>query len=416
MKKIIFIFILNLLSLTTVFASEKIQFNDIDNHWAKEDILLLVKDSVVQGYSDNTFRPNNYVSVSEFLKMLVEMADFKLETLGERWPNWYIQTAIKNNLIENEYFDDYTQNITRYEVAQIIGKYINLEDVSKNKNTFTDLNSAEKEIVLKLVKLGVVNGYSDNTFKPNNFITRAEACKIIINSYDAKQELQKNRKSELISELTNIYTNENQDISNTYKIINNRIYIYDKGRYANLNGQTLNQEYIKDKVVIDVLKTLVGTDSYSELKYVPDKYIIDSLNLCYKKQKEDVYSGAFIFEIKFYENSYYDVASSLDDSKFMNDACLKIRTGKMWDKQFELEKEYSCSEKNLYKLKKAIGEILGENVEEEFVNYIVQKRIEAGKIPNSNIPKISEVKKIGKYTINTFCMNDKDIEIFIKRF
>lgn len=416
MKKILFMLVFHIILTSTTFAAQNISFSDINNHWAKGNILLLAKENVVNGYNDNTFRPNNYITVSEFLKMIVEMADYKLETVGERWPNWYIQTAIKNNLIKNNEFDDYSRNITRYEVAQIVGKYINLNDVLKNKNIFIDLSTEEKDIVLKLVKLGVVNGYSDNTFKPDNLITRAETCKIIINSYNAKQELQKNRNNELISELTNIYDEKNRDISNTYKIKNNRIYIYDDGRYANLNAQTLNQEYIEDKMVIGVLKELVGTDSYTELKYVPDKYIINSLNICYKNKRENISNCDYIFEIKFYENSYYDVSYSLDNSNFMNDACIKIRTGKMWDKQFELESMHSCSEKNLYKLKKAIGEILGENVEDEFIDYIVQKRIEAGSIENSDIPKIAEVKKIGKYTINTFCMNNKDIDIFIQKF
>ena len=58
------------------------------------------------------------------------------------------------------------------------------------------------------------------------------------------------------------------------------------------------------------------------------------------------------------------------------------------------------------------------NVEtsKSFIQYLIDKRIEANKIPESDNPKISEVKKIGKYTINTFCMNDSDLEFYIKKF
>ena len=416
MKYIFVIFLIIYIFASNVYANQGIAFEDIEQHWAKNEINLLMNESVIDGYGDNTFRPNDYITISEFLKVLIEMADYKLETIGDRWPNWYIETAIKNELIKNGDFENYSKNITRYEATKIISKYIDVSDISNSKNIFTDLKADEKETVLKLVNLGVINGYTDKTFKGECSITRAEACKVIINAYKTKQKLLEERKYNMISELTNLNNNEDDGISNTYNIKNNRIYIYDKGRYANLNGQTLNQEYIKDKVIIKVLESLIGEESYTELKFVPDKYIINSLNICYRSKKSDVTSGAYIFEIKFYENGYYDVASSKGIPEFMQNATIKIRTGKMWEKHFDFETESSCSERNLFELREAIGAILGNDVKNEFIEYIVEKRIQAGKIPNSDIPKISEVKKIGKYTINTFCMNDKDIEIFIQKF
>ncbi len=53
---------------------------------------------------------------------------------------------------------------------------------AKPKVTFSDMNQApwaEKE-VYALVEMGVINGYPDGTFKPNNQITRAEFSKIIV--------------------------------------------------------------------------------------------------------------------------------------------------------------------------------------------------------------------------------------------
>lgn len=402
-------------SYTTVLANDDIKFTDITNHWAKNEIDLLAKEAVIQGYEDGTFRPNNPVTVSEFLKMVVSMGDYKLETIGNRWPDWYIQTTIKNNLINEDEFENYNVYITRYEAAKILGKYIDLTEVSKARKSFKDLDRKEEEIILKLVRLNVVDGYTDNTFKSQNSITRAEACKIIINSYKAKQELLKTRNVELSSKVTNIKGDAKGEIRNTYEINNDRIYIYDSGRYANLNGQKLNQEYIDDKKVIRILKKLSSDESYTELKFVPDKYIINNLNICYGKSFSEVQNGGYIFEIRFYENAYYDVAASKDNSKFMKNACIKIKTGKMWDKQFEYETDISCNEKNLSKLKDVIGIVLSPNVEEEFIEYFKEKRIEACQKINSEEPKISEVKKIGKYTINTFCMRDNNLEFYIEK-
>ena len=313
-------------------------------------------------------------------------------------------------------FEEYSVPITRGEAVQIIANYINLENVQKATKKFKDLKNNEKEVVLKLVKLNIINGYSDNTFRSDNSITRAEACKIILKAYEAKQEVLESQTVELDNTVTNIKTlnDKSNDIRNTYEIKNNRIYIYDEGRYAKLNGQTLNQEYINDKTVIELLTNLADEESYIELKYIPDKYIINSLNIYYGNKDYIDNNTNFAFEIKYYENAYYDVSASKDIPQFMNDAFVKIRTGKMWNKNYELESDASCSNKNLSKLERAIGIILDDSVKKEFIEYFIEKRIEASKLPNTDEPKIAEVKKIGKYTINVFCINDNDIEIYIK--
>lgn len=420
-KIILFLMLILIISSNQIFANtnNKVEekFIDIENHWASNEIKILVKNEVIEGYGDGTFKPNNKVSVSEFLKMLIEMVDYPLVLEGEKWPGWYIATAKKNKLIE-ESFEEYTREITRSEAAKVIGNYIKLDDITKARNKMSDLKDEEKEIVLKLVNLNIISGYEDGTFRGEHGITRAEACKIVLKAYYAKQNLLKNRNYELTADITNIGKEgpENTWFRNRYEIKNNRIYIYDKSRYGSFNGLTLNQEYVNDKKVINALKALVHEDSYTELKYILDPYIINSVNICYGQRESWVYNGTLSFQIRFYENAYYDVSKSKNEPKFMNDAAIKIELNRMWDKLSELDTITSCSEKNLLKLEEAIGAILGNDVKKEFIDYIVEKRIQAGQSENSDNPKIVEVKKIGKYTINTYCSEDKRIEIFIQRF
>ena len=51
---------------------ENIAFKDIEQHWAKKEINLLIEESVIDGYEDGTFKPDNYITVREFLKILIE--------------------------------------------------------------------------------------------------------------------------------------------------------------------------------------------------------------------------------------------------------------------------------------------------------------------------------------------------------
>mgnify|MGYP003314644542 CR=1 FL=1 len=64
------------------------------------------------------------------------MADYKLVTEGNQWPDWYILTATKNMLIEEGQFENYSLPITRSEASKIIGNYINIEDINNKEQKY----------------------------------------------------------------------------------------------------------------------------------------------------------------------------------------------------------------------------------------------------------------------------------------
>lgn len=410
-----FVFLMIFGLSSNCFANNITAFSDVKNHWAKEDIEFLLANKVINGYEDNTFKPNKTIRLAEFLKIIIELSNASLEVKQNLWPDSYIATAIKNNWIEEADIEKALNNLTRYEVVDILANYIGIEDIKKSKNDFTDLDKNKKENVLKLVSLEIINGYEDKTFRGEKEVTRAEACKMIKKAYEAKQKLIIDRTYSLTEKITNIGLNESS-IKNRYEINNNRLYIYDGGRYASLNGQTLNQEYIDDQMVIQILKVLVDEDSYTELKFVPDKYIINSLNILYGKKESSVLNGANYFQIRFYENAYYDVAKSKDEDSFMKEAIIKIKLGKMWELLSEKDTELASSDKNLAKLKAVIGVIFGDSYKEKVFEYIMQKRIQAGKLANGKEAKIVEVKQFGKYLINVWCTQNQELEIFIQKF
>ena len=50
MKKIVLLCILNVFIFSSVVNAGVSEFNDLENHWAKEDILFLINEGVVSGY------------------------------------------------------------------------------------------------------------------------------------------------------------------------------------------------------------------------------------------------------------------------------------------------------------------------------------------------------------------------------
>ncbi len=83
------------------------------------------------------------------------------------------------NIDGKNYFaaDDF---ITREEIAAMIGR--SLEEVKAGSKPFNDssfISSWSREEIMKLVELGIITGYEDNTFRPKNNATRTETAVLI---------------------------------------------------------------------------------------------------------------------------------------------------------------------------------------------------------------------------------------------
>ncbi len=69
-------------------------------------------------------------------------------------------------------------NMTRAEFATVVAKYLGLR--VNEDSTFADSQNHWAEgYISALAEKGIINGYEDNTFKPDAYITRAEAEKVI---------------------------------------------------------------------------------------------------------------------------------------------------------------------------------------------------------------------------------------------
>ena len=56
------------------------------------------------------------------------------------------------------------------------------------KSTFPDVAGTKYEdAVTSLNKNGVINGFPDGTFRPQSYVTRAELCKLLVEALDLKQ-------------------------------------------------------------------------------------------------------------------------------------------------------------------------------------------------------------------------------------
>ncbi len=100
------------------------EFNDLpSNHWSKEAVLSLYNKGIINGYSDGTFRPEKHVTRAEFVKLLCR--------------------ALK---------------------------------IPDSQSQFSDVSSGDwyAQPIGSAASAGIINGYADGTFRPNDEISRQD--------------------------------------------------------------------------------------------------------------------------------------------------------------------------------------------------------------------------------------------------
>ncbi|CEP96846.1 glucan endo-1 [[Clostridium] sordellii] len=140
-KHLISTFALGMIISTTLSVHADNKVKDINGHWANKQISKFIENSYANGYEDNTFRPDNQITRAEFVKLV------------------------------NKYFGFNDKGISKF------------KDINQKDWYYNDVCIA--------IQAGYINGYEDNTFRPDNPITREEASKIIVsikkqqdNTYD----------------------------------------------------------------------------------------------------------------------------------------------------------------------------------------------------------------------------------------
>ncbi|MED2509390.1 S-layer homology domain-containing protein [Bacillus thuringiensis] len=126
-------------SVSAADNTDSLKYNDVPaNHWSTKAIYDLTNRKVVQGYGNNIF--------------------------------------------------GFGDNVTRGQVARMIYMYVKPADADASfKNPFTDIKGHlfEKEI-LALAKAGLVNGFGDGKYGPDDILTREQMAQVLTNAFKFK--------------------------------------------------------------------------------------------------------------------------------------------------------------------------------------------------------------------------------------
>ena len=151
--------------------------------------------SYVVGYEDGMVKPQRSITRAEvatiFYRLLEDDVRDDYDTTrnnfsdvtSDSWYNQTVSTLASMGILKG--YEDGTfrpnASITRAEFAAIATRFFEETGATYEPGTFTDVTGSEwfAGAIMDAVNLGLIGGYEDGTVRPNNNITRAEACAIV---------------------------------------------------------------------------------------------------------------------------------------------------------------------------------------------------------------------------------------------
>ncbi|MBQ8589226.1 MAG: S-layer homology domain-containing protein [Firmicutes bacterium] len=194
------VMILTMVPMTAMAASAS-DFSDVEQgKWYYTWIDNVAKEGYYAGYADGTFRPNVAMTRAMFVMVLANMEEAELDNSVSAFKDveagkWY--TGATKWASDNKIVAGYTDGtfkpdtiVTREQMATIMQNYINWRSAETGEIHETEGSTAKfaddakiskyaKEAVANCREWGLVDGYTDGTFRPQNGSTRAEVAAVI---------------------------------------------------------------------------------------------------------------------------------------------------------------------------------------------------------------------------------------------
>lgn len=170
-------------------------FDDLSEvDWAQEHINALAEKGIIKGVGERMFAPKRSVTREEYIKMLIEALGINKgdgETVFSdvdinSWYAPYVNAALGAGIVNGVSVTKFGtgEKITREQMAAMTVRAMEYKGIKMSEGDirFTDIESISDYAhipVKKLCKSGVISGMPNGSFAPKEYLTRAQAAKII---------------------------------------------------------------------------------------------------------------------------------------------------------------------------------------------------------------------------------------------
>lgn len=186
-------------SIYTVVESNK-TFADIQKHWARADIELLASKALIKGINESTFAPDQFITRAQFATMLAQAlglsedhaaAKFS-DVKGTDWHAGYVGAAAKASLVSGFSDGSFRPNdqITREQMAVMVtnavrfvgkgfGDKADPEQLLAKFKDQAEISQWAQQSVYQVIEAGIMSGVKSDQFSPSDFASRAQAASIM---------------------------------------------------------------------------------------------------------------------------------------------------------------------------------------------------------------------------------------------
>lgn len=192
------------LPVTSIQGSAR-RFTDIDGYWAEHFISVLGYIGVIHGYANGQFQPGQLVTRAQAAKMIVmateaarkegqelrvfltpnaqaasKFADLQGQDMA--WARPYVGAAAEAGVVMGYSETSFHPNepLTRAQLAAMVSRLLPETGTVVPRAPFSDTRySWARADIDRAYQAGIVSGYGDGTFGPDRYITRAELAKIL---------------------------------------------------------------------------------------------------------------------------------------------------------------------------------------------------------------------------------------------
>lgn len=176
-----------------------VQLTDTTTHWAGSTVNTFVKLGVVTGYADGSFHPNASITRAEFATLIAKIFDLSsnqgntISDVSGHWAESSIRSLQSKGVLSG--YPDGTfrpnQEIKRSEIIAIISRIMDLSKVpTAEAPAFSDLEQTwNKAQLQQAAAAGIIQGDRNGEFHPANSASRAEALTIILRVLQTNPEL-----------------------------------------------------------------------------------------------------------------------------------------------------------------------------------------------------------------------------------
>lgn len=178
-------------------------FTDLKNDWSRTGICWVVENGIMNGMDKTTFQPDGTTTRAQLATVLyrqsgadknVKSAGFKDVAAGSWYAdavNWAAANKVVNGYEDNTFRPD--QAVTRQEAAAMLYRYIVKEkvEITETLTSFKDANTVQswaREAFCWAVQNGVINGMGDNLLVPDGTATRAQLATILYRTFGGSSD------------------------------------------------------------------------------------------------------------------------------------------------------------------------------------------------------------------------------------